>query len=222
MKKVIYHGSEKIIKAPEYGIGNRRNDYGRGFYCTEDIELAKEWACGNENNGYANIYELDFNGLQVLDLNSEKYSVLHWLAILADNRTYWKKSSIAEENKKYLKKNFLIDISGYDVIIGYRADDSYFSYANNFISNVISLKQLERAMKLGNLGEQIVLKSKKAFEQIEFVDFREALADIYFNKKMSRERVARENYKLLKSEKISNEDLLMIDIVRRELNETSI
>lgn len=222
MKKVIYHGSEKIIKAPEYGIGNRRNDYGRGFYCTEDIELAKEWACGNENNGYANIYELDFNGLQVLDLNSEKYSVLHWLAILADNRTYWKKSSIAEENKKYLKKNFLIDISGYDVIIGYRADDSYFSYANNFISNVISLKQLERAMKLGNLGEQIVLKSKKAFEQIEFVDFREALADIYFNKKMNRERVARENYKLLKSEKISNEDLLMIDIVRRELNETSI
>ena len=222
MKKVIYHGSEKIIKAPEYGIGNRRNDYGRGFYCTEDIELAKEWACGNENNGYANIYELDFNGLQVLDLNSEKYSVLHWLAILADNRTYWKKSSIAEENKKYLKKNFLIDISGYDVIVGYRADDSYFSYANNFISNVISLKQLERAMKLGNLGEQIVLKSKKAFEQIKFVDFREALADIYFNKKMNRERGARENYKLLKSEKISNEDLLMIDIVRRGLNETSI
>ena len=222
MKKVIYHGSEKIIEKPQYGIGNRRNDYGLGFYCTEDIELAKEWACGNEKNGYANIYELDLEGLKILDLNSEQYSVLHWLAILADNRTYWKKSSIAEENKKYLKENFLLDTSKYDVITGYRADDSYFSYANNFVSNIISLSQLERAMRLGNLGEQIVLKSKKAFEQIKFVDFQEAPADIYFNKKMIREKAARENYKLLKSEKINNDDLLMIDIVRRGIHETSI
>lgn len=202
MEKIIYHGSEKIIKIPKYGIGNRRNDYGRGFYCTEDIELAKEWACGNENNGYANIYKLNLDGLQVLNLNLDKYSVLHWLAILADNRTYWKKSSIAEENKKYLKENFLVDVSEYDVIIGYRADDSYFSYANNFVSNVISLKQLERAMTLGNLGEQIVLKSKKAFEQIEFIDFKEVQADVYFNKKMIREKEAREKYKSLKKEKL--------------------
>ena len=222
MEKIIYHGSEKIIKIPQYGIGNRRNDYGMGFYCTEDIELAKEWACGNENDGYANIYQLDMNELNILNLNSEKYNVLHWLAILAENRTYWKKSSIAEENKKYLKENFLIDTSEYDVIIGYRADDSYFSYANNFVSNVISLKQLERAIKLGNLGEQIVLKNKKAFEQIKFIDFQEASADIYFHKKMIREKAARNNYKLLKTEKISSDDLLMIDIVRRGINETSI
>lgn len=222
MEKIIYHGSEKIIKTPQYGIGNRRNDYGRGFYCTEDIELAKEWACGNSNNGYANIYKINLNELQILNLNSEKYGILHWLAILADNRTYWKKSSIAEENKKYLKDNFLIDISQYDVIIGYRADDSYFSYANNFVNNIISLNQLDKAMRLGNLGEQIVLKSKKAFEQITFVDFEEASADIYYNKKIAREREARENYKVLKSEKITSEDLLMIDIVRRRLDGTSV
>lgn len=217
MEKIIYHGSEKIIQVPQYGVGNTRNDYGRGFYCTEDIELAKEWACGNENNGYVNIYKLDMNGLKILNLNSEEYGVLHWLAILADNRTYWKKGSIAEENKKYLKENYLIDLSAYDVVIGYRADDSYFSYANNFVGNTISLTQLEKAMKLGNLGEQVVLKSKKAFSQIKFIDFEEARADIYFHKKILREKEARENYKLLKKEKISSEDLLMIDIVRRGL-----
>lgn len=129
-----------------------------------------------------------FDGMRVLNLNSKEYSVLHWLAILADNRTYWKKSSIAEENKKYLKEKFLIDISEYDVIIGYRADDSYFTYANNFVNNAISLNQLEKAMKLGNLGEQIVLKSERAFKQIHFVDFEQAPVEVYYNKKIMRER----------------------------------
>lgn len=32
--------------------------------------------------------------------NDPEYSVLNWLAILADNRTYWQNSSIAEEAKK--------------------------------------------------------------------------------------------------------------------------
>lgn len=60
-----------------------------------------------------------------------------------------------------MKDNFLIDITGYDVIIGYRADDSYFSFARAFINNEISLTQLSYAMKLGKLGEQIVLKVQK-------------------------------------------------------------
>lgn len=217
MKRIVYHGSEKIIEMPQYGIGNRRNDYGLGFYCTEYIELAKEWACGNGNNGYANMYEIDLDGLQILDLNVEKYNVLHWLALLADNRTYWKKSSIAEDNKQYLKEHYLIDISKYDVIKGYRADDSYFAYANHFVGNLITLKQLEQAMKLGNLGEQIVLKSKKAFAQTRFIDYEEAKPEIYFNKKIKREAEARKKYKALKSQKMNAEDLLMIDITRRGL-----
>ena len=56
---ILYHGSEKIIDAPEFGKGNSHNDYGRGFYCTENEELAKEWACSNNNNGFANKYEFD-------------------------------------------------------------------------------------------------------------------------------------------------------------------
>ena len=40
MKKILYHGSEFLIEKPEFGKGARHNDYGRGFYCTENIELA--------------------------------------------------------------------------------------------------------------------------------------------------------------------------------------
>ena len=138
MKKILYHGSEFLIEKPEFGKGARHNDYGRGFYCTENIELAREWACAKQKNGYVNIYELDMEGLKVLNLNDSKYHILNWLAILADNRTYWQNGSIAEEAKKYIKEHFLIDITPYDIIVGYRADDSYFSFAQDFVSGVIS------------------------------------------------------------------------------------
>ena len=125
MERTLYHGSQIILEKPEYGKGARNNDYGRGFYCTEEIELAREWACAKQTNGYVNQYKLDFEGLRVLNLNNGKYNILNWLALLAANRTYWQNGSIAEEGKRYLKEHFLLDISDYDVIIGYRADDSY-------------------------------------------------------------------------------------------------
>jgi hypothetical protein len=53
-KATIYHGSRLIIEKPAFGVGNPRNDYGLGFYCTHDIDLAKEWACTGENSGHAN------------------------------------------------------------------------------------------------------------------------------------------------------------------------
>lgn len=148
----LYHGSENIIEKPVYGKGAHYNDYGKGFYCTENIELAKEWACAKQKNGYANIYDLDLSELNVLNLNSGSYNILNWLAILADNRTYWQNGSIAEPAKNYIKENFLPDISTYDVIIGYRADDSYFSFAQDFVSGVISLQKLAAGNAIGKIG----------------------------------------------------------------------
>ena len=217
MSKILYHGSENIIEKPEFGKGARNNDYGKGFYCTENIELAKEWACAKQNNGYANIYEFDMDGLEVLNLNLPEYNILNWLAILADNRTYWQNGSIAEQAKKYITDNFLPDVSGYDVIIGYRADDSYFSFAQDFVAGVISLQKLLEAMRLGKLGEQIVLKRQKAFEQIKFIGYEDVDAGEYFNKKREREREARREYRRSKKVTADVNDLFMLDIMREEI-----
>ena len=81
----IYHGSQKIIHTPVFGNGNPRNDYGLGFYCTESLELAKEWACTEENSGYANNYVFDISGLSVLNISSNQYNILNWLSILLQN-----------------------------------------------------------------------------------------------------------------------------------------
>ena len=52
---LVYHGSDHIIENPLYNGSKRTNDYGYGFYTTESIELTKEWACGDNKDGFANI-----------------------------------------------------------------------------------------------------------------------------------------------------------------------
>ena len=165
---VLWHGSQKIIEAPQFGLGKVHNDYGQGFYCTESLDLAREWACSGDADGFVNRYELDMTDLKVLDLLSPHYSVLHWIALLVEHRSFRKDTAIAVGACKYLHDHFLPDTDACDVIRGWRADDSYFSYARAFVYNTITVEQLGRAMKLGNLGEQIVLKSERAFKAIRF------------------------------------------------------
>lgn len=217
MEKILYHGSESVITKPLYEKGAKNNDYGRGFYCTENKELAKEWACAKNKNGFINQYNLDLSNMRILYLNSPEYSVLNWLAILAAYRTYWQKGSIAEEAKKYLADNFLLDISGYDIIIGYRADDSYFSFAQDFVMGAISLQKLSEAMRLGKLGEQVVLKSEKAFEKINFLGYEAVAAVEYYTKKVTRDRNAQREYRKSRKTQAAIQELYILDIMRENI-----
>lgn len=215
-KYILYHGSYEIIEQPIFGKGKEYNDYGRGFYCTEHIELAKEWACTEGVDGYANRYELNMNDLTVLNLSDEKYMILNWLALLMLHRKGRLSTPIETRGREYLIENFLPDYENYDVIIGYRADDSYFAFARSFVENRISLRQLGLAMRLGKLGEQIVLKSQKAFDAIRFLDYTVADNKIYYYKRKTRDDEARETFQ----EELKNEDLdgiFMRDIIREEM-----
>ena len=214
---IVYHGSDHIIETPLYNGSKRTNDYGYGFYTTENKELAMEWACSDNRDGFANIYELNTDGLHILNLNDSQYTILNWLAVLTKYRSYWQSGSVAEEAKNYLQKNFFVDPSGYDIVIGYRADDSYFSFAQDFVSGAISLRKLSEAMRLGKLGEQVVLKSEKSFSQIRFIDAEAAAAEIYFEKKSFRDRDARRAYRLSRKEAENINELYMLDIMREEI-----
>ena len=86
MEKTIYHGSDHIIEKPKFGYGKPYNDYGIGFYCTQNPNMAKEWGVGIDHNGYANRYEIECDGLTILDLNAPGYTMLQWLTILLENR----------------------------------------------------------------------------------------------------------------------------------------
>lgn len=213
-KQILYHGSSIKKFVPTYGQGDDRHDYGRGFYLSLDPELAKEWAvCNGDENGYLHKYELDTSNLSVLYLN-ETYGVLEWLATLVKHRSAdsTKKYKINEEKlvKKYLPHN----IEKYDVIVGYRADDSYFSFAKNAIKNNIDISLLKKVMKTGDLGYQVFLQSKKAFKQIKEVDnkkgyFEEVDHDEYFIKYEERDHLARERVaKLMDSDENTLQDTI--------------
>lgn len=160
-----------------------------------------------------NRYEIDTSGLSILNLSSEEYHILNWLAILMKNRVTRLGSPLASRSREYLIENFLPDYEHYDIIVGYRADDSYFSFARAFVMNGISLKQLGYAMRLGKLGEQFVLKSQRAFDAIRYKDFEPVDNNIYFAKRKARDDEARLAYQ----KEQENEDLdgiFMRDILR--------
>ena len=119
---------------------------------------------------------------------------MHWLAVLLENRRFTVNTPLAVEAKEYILHNFHVNYQDYDVIVGYRADDSYFAFAQDFLSGAISYRQLSNAMKFGNLGQQFVLKSKKAFSLLKYVDNHYADADKWFAQKESRDKSARREY----------------------------
>ncbi len=193
-KMVIYHGSASVIDRPVFGEGKVHNDYGYGFYCTRSLDLAKEWAVDRDRDGYVNKYVLQTNGLKILNLLSGEYSILNWMALLVQNRVFNLKYDIAKAGKEYLIENYLLPVSEYDVIIGYRGDDAYFGYAELFLNNSISAKKLSETLKHGNLGEQVVLISEKAFSQITFEGAEKAKSEIYNPLRQGRNEKARLEY----------------------------
>lgn len=210
----IYHGSSKIVETPVFGAGNPNNDYGLGFYCTQSAELAKEWACSNETDGFANQYQLDLTGLSVLSLTGGDYHILNWLFVLLENRRFRIGGGLAKQAKAYLAENFAVDYKGYDIIKGYRADDSYFSFANAFLNNTISVEQLEKAMVLGKLGEQIVLMSERAFASLRFEAAIPAPNEIYLPKKLARDTAAREDFQKEKGRGSVLTEHYVLDLMR--------
>ena len=217
MKKTIYHGSPEVVEKPRFGAGKPYNDYGRGFYCTEDPNLAKEWGVTPLRDGYANAYEIETDGLVVLDLNSPEYCTLHWLAVLLENRTFDMPSPLAAEARDYLRKNFHVEYEDADIVLGYRADDSYFSFAQDFINGTISVRQLSRALVLGELGQQFVLKSRKAFDRIRFLGAEPACREDWLAKKQVRDRMARRAYFDIEKNKRERGDIYITRILEEEM-----
>lgn len=208
----IYHGSERIIEHPSFGAGKKNNDFGLGFYCTASEALAKEWAVSSQRDGFSNRYTLNTEYLNILNLNSPDYTILNWIAVLVEHRLFSIKTPVARRAKRYLIDNFSVNVNAFDLITGYRADDSYFDYAESFLNNGISVEQLAYAMRLGKLGEQIVLKSKFAFSNLKYEGADVAEKDQYYMLRKVRDDTANQLYWNMLEEE--SDGLYIQDIIR--------
>ena len=133
------------------------------------------------------------------------------------NRVFETSQDFPATVKQYIIQEFLPDLSGYDIVRGYRADDSYFGYAQLFLNNTINLEQLSRALRLGNLGEQVFLQSEKAFESLIFLTAETVDKSIYLPKRKTRERKAREDYLKIKDGPKMFDGIFAIDIYRNQI-----
>ena len=208
----LYHGSEQLVEEPTFGKGRVNNDFGLGFYCTESEALAKEWAVSSLRNGFANRYTLDTEYLNILNLNSPDYTILNWIAVLVVHRLFSIKTPVARRAKRYLIDHFGVNVNAYDLITGYRADDSYFDYAESFLNNGVSVEQLARAMRLGKLGEQIVVKSQFAFSRLRYEGFDVAEKEKYYVLRKARDEEANRAYLEMLEE--DSDGLYIQDIMR--------
>ena len=200
----LFHGSDHIIETPVYGAGKPYNDFGLGFYCTESLEMAQEWSATQEKAiGYANEYEFNDSGLSVLDLTSGSYTVLHWLSVLLE--------------KQYLTSTFAVNYQDADVIVGNRADDSYFSFARAFLAGSLSYQQLRKAMDLGGLGKQVVLKSPRSFQRLTFIGATESACGLWLPRRRNRDSKARADYQHLAQQGFDAGGLYIQDILREEM-----
>lgn len=168
-KIILYHGSPNKVVVPQFGFGEGKHDYGKGFYLTDNIELAKEWAVcrPDEMNGWVHKYELETDDLKILDF--QKHNILSWLAELMKHRD-------AADSKRYrmLAKKFIakygVDTGRYDVIKGWRANASYFYIAKEFVRDNIDMDILEELLSLGGLGIQYCIKSELAYSKLTEVE----------------------------------------------------
>lgn len=217
---LLYHGSVNIIKKPLYNEGEVANDYGLGFYLTENFDLAGEWAVLYNNvqcyiNSYSlsdDLYDILYtkkkSDLTLLNLHKEKAEV--WISILLKHRHYDLDDIDALDNTDAFIDKYYIDPNNYDVVIGWRADDYFFKYIVDFASSRLSIENLKDVVKYGGLGNQVCLKSEVAFNSIKYHVHKMAKKEKFFQKAKNKDGKAKSDYKNLRNKKQGNliEDLI--------------
>lgn len=195
---ILYHGSSDQKVIPKFGLGEDRHDYGKGFYLTESIDLAREWAVyrPDQTNGWVHKYVLDNTGLKILDFQEK--SILSWLAELMKHRAAADSKRYRVLSEKFIEK-YGIPTDEYDVIKGWRADASYFYIAKSFVRDEVDLDILEELLSLGELGIQYCIKSERAYEHLLKVPdgLQEVNFEQFHKKYNERDTMARENMKSL-------------------------
>ena len=150
------------------------------------------------------MYSLETDGLNVVKLNKDPFFIMHWLSVLLRHREFELDTDLAAEAREYILSRFPVDLSDADAVIGYRADDSYFTFARNFLNGAITLTKLSEAMQLGKLGLQFMLKSKRAFDRIVFEEAIPAAASEWYPLRKGRDDAARRSYRDIRGRRERN------------------
>jgi len=217
----LYHGSfnQKGIPQPRRDIpghtfGRIDMDFGTGFYLTPNANQAKEWAVRKGNNGSLNTYRLNIDGLHILHLEPEACCPLCWMTVML----YFRGTRMQRRDKHWLIDNYYLDVDSYDLVCGLTADDQYYRIFNDFVTNQLSYRGLCKALLLGGLGRQYVIKSIKGYENLHFLNCNTVFSEIWLSRGSERHRIANEQYDVIQQQHChSRDELFLADIISERI-----
>ena len=155
-KFILYHGSKKGIEGYIKPSSREDCDFGCGFYMGTDTLQPLTLICGEDKPKF---YIIDF---RLEDLNVLNIELgLEWAMLIAYNRGYM---DIIKGSKMYEIYAHYLD--GYDVAVGYIADDRLYTELTKFFDGVITDDALLRCLSALNLGKQYVALTEKACKNI--------------------------------------------------------
>lgn len=142
----LYHASGEIVEFPEIRISKYTKDFSWGFYCTKDIEQAKRWAIRRQKTPIINVYNYEEdNSLKILKF--EKMTD-EWLDFIVNCRNG--------------------NIHEYDIVEGPMADDTIWTYLEDFINEKITRNAFWELAKFQYPTHQISFHTIKALKTLAF------------------------------------------------------
>lgn len=159
----LYHGSKSGILGIIAPISRLHCDFGKGFYMGTDRTQPLTLIC---NYPKAKLYTLNVNlfGLKILDVEVG----LDWALLVAYNRG--KMDSIKGSP---IYERFTNLSKGFDMIIGYIADDRMFVVLDRFFNGEITDLALINSLSALKLGRQYVALTTKSCANITIIDEQE-------------------------------------------------
>ena len=158
-KLVLYHGSKKGIVGDIAPISRNECDFGSGFYMGTNTLQPLTLVCNEDKPKFYTV-ELDLTGLKVLTVEIG----MDWAMLIA---YYRKEMESAKGTPIYEKYAHMAD--GYDVIIGYIANDRMYTELSRFFNRTLTDVALINCLSALDLGKQYVAISDKACKQIKIL-----------------------------------------------------
>ena len=156
---LLYHGSKKGLVGDIAPKSRVDCDFGAGFYMGTDTLQPLTLICGESKPKFYAV-DVDLTGLNVLDIELG----LEWSMLIAYDRGYMETIKGSELYEKYAHY-----LDGYDMVIGYIANDRLYTELNRFFNGDITDEALMHCLSALDLGKQYVALTEKGCRAVSIL-----------------------------------------------------
>ena len=145
----LYHGGVGVVISPDVNFGRDNLDFGKGFYLTDILSQATEWAkhIAQDRNSFppiVNVYDFDKDGF----LSAAKYKIFdgydsEWLDFVVRSR-------LGEK-----------PWNGYDYIEGSIADDKVLQTVRLYMGGFLTAREALGRLKYEKSNNQICILNQE-------------------------------------------------------------